>query len=87
MMNFDLKSIRDFAKRNSLARLLAYSLRDWPLLAGAVLFLLTNSLLDLAVPWVMGFLLTTSDDVSRTASFFGSGSATSASCLLSWRCW
>jgi len=57
MMNFDLKTIRDFAKRNSLARLLAYSLRDWPLLAGAVLFLLTNSLLDLAVPWVMGFLL------------------------------
>src|SRR6266705_1504811 len=57
MMNFDLKAIRDFAKRNSLARLAAYPLRVWHLLAGAVLFLLTNSLLDLAAPWVMGFLL------------------------------
>src|SRR6266571_3009727 len=56
-MNFDLKTIRDFAKRNSLARLAAYPLRAWHLLAGAVLFLLTNSLLDLAAPWVMGFLL------------------------------
>src|SRR5437762_579185 len=54
---FDFKAIRDFAKRNSLARLLAYPLRAWHLLAGAVLFLLTNSLLDLAAPWVMGFLL------------------------------
>src|SRR5881628_2427910 len=56
-MNFDVKMIRDFAKKNSFARLLAYSLRAWRLLTGAVLFLLANSLLDLAVPWVMGFLL------------------------------
>src|SRR6266446_2211593 len=56
-MNFDLKTIRAFAKRNSLARLLAYSLRAWRLLVGALLFLVTDSLLDLAVPWVMGFVL------------------------------
>src|SRR6058998_494298 len=52
-----LQTIRDFTKRNSLARLLAYSLRSWYLLAWAVLFLIANSLLDLAVPWVMGFVL------------------------------
>src|SRR2546422_1733848 len=57
MMKCARKPIPDFRKRNSLARLLAYSLRDWRLLAGAILFLLTDSLLDLAVPWVMGFLL------------------------------
>src|SRR6266705_4213405 len=57
MMHFALKSIRDFAKRNSLERLLAYSLRGWHLLAWAVVFLIANSLLDLAVPWVMGFVL------------------------------
>src|SRR5437867_2252127 len=56
-LRFDLQTIGNFAKRNSLARLLAYSLRAWRLLVGAVLCLLTNSLLDLAVPWVMGFVL------------------------------
>ena len=56
-MNFGLQTIRDFAKKNSLARLLAYSLRGWHLLAWAVVFLIANSLLDLAVPWVMGFVL------------------------------
>jgi len=38
-------------------RLLAYALRAWHLLTGAALFLITNSLLELAVPWVTGFLL------------------------------
>ncbi|PYS08434.1 MAG: hypothetical protein DMG17_28910, partial [Acidobacteria bacterium] len=56
-MNFGLQTIRDFAKKNSLARLLAYSLRGWHLLAWAVVFLIANSLLDLAVPCVMGFVL------------------------------
>ena len=56
-MNFGLRKIRNFAGKNSLVRLLAYALRTWHLLAGAVLFLIANSLLDLAVPWVMGFVL------------------------------
>ena len=56
-MNFGLQRIRNFARKNSLVRLLAYALRAWHLLTGAALFLITNSLLELAVPWVTGFLL------------------------------
>ena len=56
-MNFGFRRIRNFARKNSLVRLLAYALRAWPLLTGAALFLITNSLLELAVPWVTGFLL------------------------------
>ena len=56
-MNFGFRRIRNFARKNSLVRLLAYALRAWHLLTGAALFLITNSLLELAVPWVTGFLL------------------------------
>ncbi|PYR17640.1 MAG: hypothetical protein DMF94_23060 [Acidobacteria bacterium] len=43
--------------RGSLAKLIPYALGVWPLLAAALVCILTGSLLELAVPWVMGFLL------------------------------
>jgi subfamily B ATP-binding cassette protein MsbA len=45
------------AARSSLARLFPYALEVWPLLTAALVCILAASLLDLAVPWVMGFLL------------------------------
>jgi subfamily B ATP-binding cassette protein MsbA len=43
--------------RGSLVRLLPYALGVWRLLAAALVCILAGSLLELAVPWVMGFLL------------------------------
>ena len=45
------------AARGSLARLIPYARGVWPLLAAAFVCILAGSLLELAVPWVMGFLL------------------------------
>jgi subfamily B ATP-binding cassette protein MsbA len=45
------------AARGSLARLIPYALGVWPLLAATLVCILAASLLELAVPWVMGFLL------------------------------
>ena len=45
------------AARGSLARLIPYALGVWPLLATTLVCILAGSLLELAVPWVMGFLL------------------------------
>jgi subfamily B ATP-binding cassette protein MsbA len=41
----------------SLARLIPYALGVWPLLTATLVCILAASLLELAVPWVMGFLL------------------------------
>lgn len=41
----------------SLRRLVPYVLRVWPTLSAVFLLILINSLLELATPWVMGFLL------------------------------
>ncbi len=43
--------------RGSLARLIPYALGVWRLLAAVLVCILAGSLLELAVPWVMGFLL------------------------------
>src|SRR5437773_11812564 len=43
--------------RGSLARLAPYAVGVWPLLATTLVCILAGSLLELAVPWVMGFLL------------------------------
>ncbi|HEX2710889.1 MAG TPA: ABC transporter ATP-binding protein [Candidatus Acidoferrales bacterium] len=43
--------------RSSLPRLLSYTRREWKLLTLLFLAVVSNSLLDLAVPWVMGFVL------------------------------
>jgi ATP-binding cassette, subfamily B, bacterial MsbA len=45
------------AARSSLARLMPYARGVWRLLAAALVCILAGSLLELAVPWVMGFLL------------------------------
>src|SRR5438132_10396528 len=45
------------AARSSLAKLIPYAVGVWPLLASALVCILASSLLELAVPWVMGFLL------------------------------
>jgi subfamily B ATP-binding cassette protein MsbA len=45
------------AAQGSLARLIPYALGVWPLLAATLVCILAGSLLELAVPWVMGFLL------------------------------
>jgi ATP-binding cassette, subfamily B, bacterial MsbA len=45
------------AARGSLARLAPYAVGVWPLLATTLVCILAASLLELAVPWVMGFLL------------------------------
>jgi subfamily B ATP-binding cassette protein MsbA len=45
------------ATRGSLARLIPYALDVWRLLAAALVCIFAGSLLELAVPWVMGFLL------------------------------
>jgi len=41
----------------NLLRLLSYSRRAWHLLVGLFVCILANSLLELAVPWVIGFML------------------------------
>jgi ATP-binding cassette, subfamily B, bacterial MsbA len=45
------------ARRGTLTRLLPYALGVWPLLAATLVCILASALLELAVPWVMGFLL------------------------------
>src|SRR5437667_8629779 len=45
------------AARGSLAKLAPYAVGVWPLLATTLICILAGSLLELAVPWVMGFLL------------------------------
>jgi subfamily B ATP-binding cassette protein MsbA len=45
------------AARGSLVKLIPYARGVWPLLAAALICILAGSLLELAVPWVMGFLL------------------------------
>jgi subfamily B ATP-binding cassette protein MsbA len=43
--------------QGSLMRLLPYARRVWPLLAGLFAAIAAGALLELAVPWVMGFML------------------------------
>lgn len=45
------------AKRGTLRRLLVYALHVWHLLAALGICIVSTSLLDLAVPWIVGFLL------------------------------
>jgi subfamily B ATP-binding cassette protein MsbA len=45
------------APRGGLSRLIPYALGVWRLLAAVLVCILAGSLLELAVPWVMGFLL------------------------------
>jgi ABC-type multidrug transport system fused ATPase/permease subunit len=45
------------APRGALAKLSPYAVGVWPVLAAALVCILAGSLLELAVPWVMGFLL------------------------------
>lgn len=45
------------AKRGTLRRLLMYALDVWHLLAALGICIVSTSLLDLAVPWIIGFLL------------------------------
>ena len=45
------------AGRGSLAKLIPYAVGIWPLLASTLVCILAGSLLELTVPWVMGFLL------------------------------
>jgi ATP-binding cassette, subfamily B, bacterial MsbA len=49
--------MRHASAPRSLARLIPYALSVWPLLAATLVCILAASLLELAVPWVMGFLL------------------------------
>ena len=53
----DLVALSPRAARSSLAKLIPYAVGVWPLLASALVCILASSLLELAVPWVMGFLL------------------------------
>ncbi len=53
----DLVALSPRAARSSLAKLIPYAVGVWPLLALALVCILASSLLELAVPWVMGFLL------------------------------
>ena len=53
----DLVALSPRAARSSLAKLIPYAVGVWPLLASALVCILASSLLELSVPWVMGFLL------------------------------
>src|SRR6266516_791655 len=53
----DLVALSPRAARSSLAKLIPYAVGVWPLLASLLVCILAASLLELAVPWVMGFLL------------------------------
>jgi len=55
--NGNRTSARQPANRGSLLRLISYTRRVWYLLVAVLVCLIMDSLLELAVPWVMGFML------------------------------